>query len=83
MMKVYIYCLIVLGMVKVSVTPLPVNTKVLITWKTPLQPNGVIMGYQVIYSVYNSDNTSMSGILNITVRNYTIMTLSKLRSFCI
>jgi len=76
MMKVY--CLIVPGVVKVSVTPLPVNTKVLITWETPLQPNGVIVGYQVIYSVYNSDNTSMSGILNISVRNYTIMTLSKL-----
>ena len=76
MMKVY--CLIVPGVVKVSVTPLPANTKVLITWETPLQPNGVIVGYQVIYSVYNSDNTSMSGILNISVRNYTIMTLSKL-----
>ena len=76
MMKVY--CLIVPGVVKVSVTPLPANTKVLITWETPLQPNGVIVGYQVIYSVYNSDITSMSDILNISVRNYTIMTLSKL-----
>jgi len=64
--------------VKVSVTPLPVNTEVLITWETPSQPNGVIMGYQVIYSVYNSDTTSMSGILNVNLRNYTIMTLSKL-----
>ena len=47
-------CLTVPGVVKVSVSTLPVNTEVLITWETPSQPNGIIVGYQVIYSVYNS-----------------------------
>ena len=64
------------GVVKVSVTTLPINTEVLITWDTPSQPNGIIVGYQVIYSVYNSDTTSMSGKLNSSTRSYTIMSLS-------
>ena len=64
------------GAVKVSVRTLPVNTEVIVTWKTPSQPNGIIVRYQVIYSVYNSDTTSMSSKLNNSTRSYTISSLS-------
>jgi len=71
-------CLIVPEVVKVSVTTLPVNTEVLISWETPSQSNGNIVGYLVFYSLYNSDTSKFRRILNNSTRNYTIRNLSKL-----
>jgi len=48
-----------------------------VTWKPPSQPNGIITGYQVIYSVYQSDNETMSEVLNDTTTMYLIENLSK------
>ena len=49
-----------------------------VTWSPPSQPNGIITGYQVIYSVYQIPSTKMmSSMLDNTITKYTIESLSK------
>ena len=69
------------GVVKLSVTKSSVNTQVVVTWDPPQQPNGIIVAYQVIYSIYNSDATNMSSPLHSSTADYTIMNLSELYEF--
>ena len=45
------------------------------SWSPPLQPNGVITSYQVIYSVYQSSATVTSEMLSNTTNTYTIRNL--------
>ena len=48
-----------------------------IIWSPPLQPNGIITGYQVIYSIYQNDSNRASGRLSSSTTRYTIGGLSK------
>jgi len=71
--------LIVPGIVKIyNTTSLPDGTSTAVVWYQPKQPNGIIIGYQVIYSVYN-DSTMIMGsvLLTSTSRKHTIKNLSK------
>jgi len=73
--------LIVPGVVKFTVTKSSVNTQVLVIWDPPQQPYGIIVAYQVIYSIYNSDTTNMSSPLNGSTTDHTIMNLGELYVF--
>lgn len=46
-----------------------------VSWSTPLQPNGIITSYQVIYSVYGSSTTISSKLLSDTTNTYIIRNL--------
>ena len=49
-----------------------------IKWRPPLQPNGIITGYQVIYSIYQLPSTRMiSDVLNSTITEFSIEILSE------
>ena len=54
------------------------NITVIVFWTPPSQPNGVITGYLVIYSIYQMDDDMLSQVLNNTsVTSYSISGLSK------
>ena len=49
-----------------------------ITWRPPSQPNGIITGYQVIYSIYQLPSTKMmSDVLENTIFVFSIENLSE------
>ena len=58
------------------------TTTVLVTWRAPTQPDTIIIGYQVIYSVYESNDDSTSGVLDNNTLTYSIQSLGK-RAMCI
>ena len=43
-----------------------------IIWSPPLRPNGIITGYQVIYSIYQNGSNRTSGTLSNIITSYTI-----------
>ena len=49
-----------------------------VMWNPPSQPNGIITGYQVIYSVYQIPSTKMmSDVLDNTITKFSIENLSE------
>ena len=49
-----------------------------IKWRPPSQPNGIITGYQVIYSIYQIPSTKMmSEVLDNTITEFSIDNLSE------
>ena len=54
----------------------------LVTWDPPIQPNGIITGYEVVYSVYGLDAESVVGPLNSDITALNITDLSKLHYVC-
>ena len=49
-----------------------------VTWRPPSQPNGIITGYQVIYSIYQIPSTKMmSEMLDNTITEFSIDNLSE------
>ena len=73
------YTIIVPGVVDINET---INA--LIAWTPPSQPNGIIIGYQVIYSVYEIASTEVTSAMISTYSElfplylYNIQGLSKL-----
>ena len=53
----------------------------LVTWNPPIEPNGIITGYEVVYSVYGLDAESVVGPLDIDINNLNITDLSKLHTY--
>ena len=49
----------------------------MIIWSPPLQPNGIITGYQVIYSIYQNDSDRISETLSNDTTRYIIEGLGK------
>ena len=49
-----------------------------VMWTSPLQPNGIITGYQVFYSVYEDNSDMMSELLDNDTYEYSIDGLSKI-----
>ena len=73
--------LIAPGIVQIASVVSTSNITVNVFWTPPSQPNGVVTGYLVIYSVYQMDDDILSQMLNNTSNtNYSISGLSK--SFC-
>ena len=86
MIALYIDCVSYISLFTVCTAPGVVvhttrstsNTEVNITWGPPATPNGVITGYEVFYSVYQNDNTSMtSRRLSGNDRSYPIENLGR------
>ena len=50
------------------------NTSAVIMWSEPEEPNGVITGYDVVYGVYEEDNSTT---VNVTEFTLTIRKLSE------
>ena len=46
--------------------------KAVVTWNAPIQPNGVITSYQVIYYIYQTNIGVQSDLLGPNTRSYTI-----------
>ena len=49
-----------------------------ISWSPPIEPNGVITGYEIVYSVYGLDAESVIGPLESNVTTLHLMDLGKL-----
>jgi len=58
----------------------PSDTEVNVTWNPPDQPNGVITGYVVVYSIYENNTLKMSEMLSDNIRSYLIDDLGKYMS---
>ena len=70
--------LIAPGIVQIARVVSTSNITVIVFWTPPFQPNGVITGYLVIYSIYQMNNDTLSEVLNNTSdTNYSISGLSK------
>ena len=54
------------------------DTTAIIFWTSPSQPNGVITGYQIIYSVYGDVDNSMNQTVIENEDSFAIMNLSEL-----
>ena len=54
------------------------NTTAVVHWTPPSQPNGVITGYQIIYSVYGDANDSMAQTVTGNEDSFVIANLSEL-----
>ena len=55
------------------------DTTVIVTWDPPVQPNGIITGYEVKYSVYGDETDNKSSILaTANVSSFNMTDLSKL-----
>ena len=65
------------GIVQIARVAGTSDTTAIIFWTLPLQPNGLITGYLVIYSVYQRDDDLSQMLNNTTNTNYSISGLSK------
>ena len=73
---IVIYCIHTApGIVQFQVNDLTVTGETEVSWSPPLQPNGVITSYQVIYSVYESTTIVRSEMLNNSTNAYIIRNL--------
>ena len=54
------------------------DTTAVIFWTPPLQPNGVITGYQIIYSVYGDADNRMTEAVTRNEDSFVIANLSEL-----
>ena len=50
-----------------------------VKWNPPIKPNGIITGYEIIYSVYRDIAESVIGPLESYANAYSIANLSKLQ----
>ena len=66
------------GVVEFRVNDLIATSETEVSWSPPLQPNGVITSYQVIYSVYQSSAIVTSEMLSNTTNTYIIRNLGML-----
>jgi len=65
------------GVVQFHTETISSNTEIIVMWSPPLQRNGVITSYEVIYQMYEDDTTTTHVTLKSTVKNYTIQNLSE------
>ena len=66
------------GIVKVVAVVGTSDTTAFVLWTPPSQPNGVITGYQIIYSVYGDASNSMNQAVARDVNSFVITNLSEL-----
>ena len=69
------------GVVQFQVNDLMATGETEVSWSPPLQPNGVITSYQVMYSVYESSAIVRSEILSNNTITYIIRNLGMLHNF--
>ena len=54
------------------------DTTAVVFWTPPSQPNGIITGYQIIYSVYGDTTNSMTEAASKNENSFVITNLSEL-----
>lgn len=54
------------------------DTVSIVTWNPPIQPNGIITGYEVIYSVYEDTTETISVPVSSNISSFNITDLCKL-----
>ena len=54
------------------------DTTVVVFWTPPSHPNGVITGYQIIYSVYGDNTNNMNQAVTRNENSFVIANLSEL-----
>ena len=59
------------------------NTTATVIWDPPIQPNGIITGYEVIYSVYEDDNNNIAVPVTSNISSFNVKDLCKLHFFVI
>ena len=72
---VYAYVYSAPGVVEFRVNNLVATRATEVSWSPPLQPNGVVTTYQVIYSMYQSSAVVTSEMLSNTTNTYIIRNL--------
>ena len=70
--------LIVPGVVEIVAIVGTSDTTAVVFWTPPSQPNGVITGYQIIYSVYGDADSSMTEAASINENTFVITNLSEI-----
>ena len=55
------------------------DTTAIVTWKPPIQPNGIITSYEVIYSVYEDDNNNIAFPVSSNISSFNVTDLCKLK----
>ena len=55
------------------------DTTSLVTWDPPIQPNGIITGYEMIYSVYEDDNNNIVVPVTSNISSFNVTDLCKLK----
>ena len=75
---VFTYTPTVPGIVKIVDVVSIFDTISLVTWNPPIQPNGIITGYEVIHSVYENTTSGISVSVTNSTNSLNITSLSKL-----
>ena len=76
---IHIYlCPTVPGIVKIVDVVSISDTISLVTWNPPIQSNGIVTGYEVIYSVYEDDNNNIGVSVTNSTNSFNITSLCKL-----
>ena len=55
------------------------DTIATVVWKPPIQPNGIITGYEVKYSVFEDDNSNTGVPVTSNISSYNVTDLSKIQ----
>ena len=66
------------GVVEIATVTGTSDTTAVVFWTPPSQPNGVITGYQIIYSVYGDAANSMNEAVTRNEINFIITNLSEI-----
>ena len=66
------------GIVEIATVTGTSDTTAVVFWTPPSQPNGVITGYQIIYSVYGDAANSMNQAVSRNENSYIITNLSEI-----
>ena len=57
------------------------DTISIVTWNPPIQPNGIITSYEVIYSVYEDATETISVPVSSNISSFNITDLCKLHMY--
>ena len=55
------------------------DTTATVVWDPPIQPNGIITSYEVIYSVYEDNNNSIAVPVTSNISSFNVTDLCKLK----
>ena len=74
----YKYFSLVAGVVEIAGVVGTSDSTAIVFWAHPSQPNGVITGYQIIYSLYGDTTNSINQAVTSNEDSFVITSLSKL-----
>ena len=54
------------------------DAAVTVTWSPPVQPNGIVTSYEIIYSVYEDDAENITYLVTSNIFSFNVTDLCKL-----